>query len=86
MKPFYHTFLIYRIRQSTNSGIVDTATLREIIGRVSTRKAGLPRNFITFIIQDLLNLGLIGKIGNDVYRVGSKTKLEARIKSLMLCI
>lgn len=84
-KTFYHTFLIYKIRQNCKTDIIDITTIKETIRRISIRNGGLPRNMVVYIVQDLLDLGLMEKMSNDKYRI-IKTQLESRIKALMLAI
>lgn len=82
--PFYHTFLLYKIRQATHVDIVDLKRIKETIGRVSVRNGGLSHKLIRFIVKDLVSLGLIVKVSNEKYRLAERTKLESKIRALML--
>lgn len=83
--PFYHTFIIYRIRQRFHLDILEIGTIKEMVGRISTRNGGFPKNMSRFVIQDLIDFGLIKKVANSKYRI-IHTPLESKIKGLMLSI
>lgn len=83
-KNFYYTFIIYRIRQTSCSDIVDISKIKEIVGRVAISKQGLPRFMVRYIIQDLMDNQFIKKINSEKFQIEPMSKLENRIKALML--
>jgi len=83
IKTYYHTLVLYKLKQNCKSDIVDISRIREVIGRVSIRKGGIPKQFVFLIIEDLLNLELIKRLSNEKYRILS-SPLESRIKALMM--
>lgn len=84
-KPFFHTFLVYKIRQVNHSEILEIAKIKETVSRITRSNGGLPKNMIRYVIQDLIDLGLIIKFSNDKYKI-VQTPLENKIKALMMCL
>ena len=82
-KTFYHTFLLYKIRQTCKTDVLDITRIKEVIRRVSTRNGGLPKSMVKYLVDDLLHMGLIEKISNDKYRI-LHSQLESKIKALMM--
>jgi hypothetical protein len=63
--------------------MVELSRIKEIIGRISRCNGGFPRQFIRYIVQDLVDMNLIIRLSNEQYRI-LKSPLEQRIKALMM--
>ena len=84
-KTYYHSFLLYKLRQYSNSNIIEVSKIKQILGRFAVRTGGLPRWMVRYILEDMIALNLIVKITNERYRI-LNSPLEKRIKALVLAI
>ena len=71
-----------KIRENSKTSIIGVSSLKEIIGRVILRKGGLPRFMVKYIIDDMVELGLLERLSASQYKV-VESKCAKRIKVLI---
>lgn len=83
-KPFLHLFILTKIRDKATNDFIDRSILKEQIARIILRKGGLPKFMVKYVIQDLIDLGIIEQINNNgLFRL-NKIKEEKRIRNLLI--
>lgn len=81
-KPFLHLFILTRIKRNTKCNIIDKGFLYNQIARVILRNGGIPKFMIKYVIEDMVELGLIECINNrDLYKL-NEIKEEKKINAL----
>ena len=83
-KSYLHIYLLVKLKQQTKIDIVDKEFLKTRIGRILYMKGGIPKLMIKYIIQDMVDMGLITCLNKrEIYRLNS-CKTEQRIKALLM--
>ena len=83
VKSNLHAYLYLRIKESSKVSVISIKDLKEILNRALIRSSGgVPRFLITYVIEDLVNLGLLGRIHPRSYKI-LESNCDQRIKNLM---
>jgi len=70
VKTFLHLFILTRIKKNMKTEIVDVHFLKENIGRVILRKGGVPSLMVKYVIEDMIQLGLIERVNKrGLYKI-----------------
>lgn len=78
-KPIVYVFISKKLREKSNSDLLDKRFLKEIVGRILRSTGGIPRFMIKYIIDDLVKFGILTYLNNNgIYRL-NEVKEEKKL-------
>lgn len=80
---FYPLFILVKIKEKSNSRIVDVRFLTEEIKRIATRNGGFPSKAAKYILEDMVKLKLVERKNKIGLYLLNEHPGERRIKTLI---
>jgi len=80
--PILYIYFYIRIKDKVKTEFVCKSKLKEIISRAVIIRGGFPRFMIKYIIQEMVELKLLRKLGSNSYQI-IRVPQEKRIRFLI---